>query len=479
MWRNLVVQGLAVLGLMFLTAPALPQAEPTSSDVEAFLDDAMPAASAPGLAWAIIEAGDIRSGARGELVAGSGRRVTEDTPFPLGSISKSFTALAIMQQVEAGQVELDRPIAAYLDAFDGQPGAAITIRQLLSHTSGYSTLQGNQSHADQPGQVRSLADGARQLAMTTPAGEAGVDWQYSNANYLILGALIETVSGLGFGDYIETRILDPLGMDDSFVGGSDRGVGEAVAIGHTPWFGGRRPVAASDDPMARAMAPAGGIVGSAVDVTRYLAMMMNGEDDLISADHKAMMVQPASAASPFYGFGWFLDAGADTAYHTGLVPGVATVAVLSRSEQRGGVALVNANSGMGFGVTGEILAGLSAYALGNTPASGGSHLGAQSFYLMLAGTPLLFLAGIVMVWIRRAGLRAKSGPVGLFSLWFPLVSTLAMAWAFLDLTPRLFGTPLMTLSLYQPDMVVLLIASSVIGVSFAVFRLGVAYTGRS
>jgi hypothetical protein len=74
MWRYLVVQGLAVLGLMFLTAPALPQAEPTSSDVEAFLDDAMPAASAPGLAWAIIEAGDIRSGVRGELVAGSRAR---------------------------------------------------------------------------------------------------------------------------------------------------------------------------------------------------------------------------------------------------------------------------------------------------------------------------------------------------------------------------------------------------------------------
>ena len=469
MWRYL-----AILGMLVLTGAALSQDDPQSRAVEAFLDRAVPEAAAPGLAYALVDNGDLRLGARGELVAGSGRPVTDDTPFPLGSISKSFTALAIMQQVEAGRVELDRGIGDYLDVFDGQPGGGITIRELLSHTSGYSTLQGNRSHTDRTGAADALANRVRQLAMTAPASEAGSRWQYSNANYLILGALVETVSGLEFGDYVETRILEPLGMDDSFV--ADGETHAAMAIGHTPWFGGRRPV--SDRRTVRGMAPAGGVMASAADVARYLAMMMNGQDDLITADHKALMVRPASAASPHYGLGWFLDAEADAAYHTGLTPGVETIAVLSRSEPRGGVVLVNANSGMGFGVTGDILSGVAALALGDTPQNGGNHLGAKSLYVMLLMLPVLFLAGIATAWVRRAGLRAKSGASGLFSLFFPLVATLAMAWTLLHLVPRLFGVPLTTLSLYQPDMATLLVASSVCGVAFAVFRLGVAYSGR-
>ncbi|WP_304073237.1 serine hydrolase domain-containing protein [Maricaulis maris] len=470
MWRFLVL-----LLLWLLTAPALPQADPQSAAVEAFLDEAMPAASAPGLAWAILADGDLLVGSRGERVAGSGLAVTDDTPFALGSISKSFTALAIMQQVEAGQLDLDRGVAAYLDGFAGQPGAAITIRQLLSHTSGWSTLQGNSFQTGQAGQDNTLAGHVRQLALTPPARDPGTAWQYSNANYLILGAVIETVSGREFDAYIETEILAPLGMDHSSVGGG--AAGESMAVGHQPWFGGRRPVP-DQGGASGGMAAAGGIVASAADMALYLAMMSNGEDDLITADHKAMMMRPASAASPHYGFGWFIDAEADAVYHTGLTPGVETLAILSRSEQRGGVVLVNANSGMGFGVTGDILVGMSAFALGGTPQGSGPHFGTQSLYVMVLVLPVLFVAGIILAWRGRSGLRAKSGIAGWFSLGFPVLSTLAMAWVFVDLMPKLFGAPLATFYLYQPDMTILLVASSVTGVGFALFRLVLALGGR-
>ncbi|WP_297735722.1 serine hydrolase [uncultured Maricaulis sp.] len=473
MWRYL-----ALILILALPAPAVSQEVPQPAEVERYLDDAMPAASAPGLAWALLENGQVRSGVRGERIAGSGQPVTDDTAFPLGSLSKSFTALAIMQQVEAGRLELDGGLADYLDVFEGQPGAVITIRQLLSHTSGYSTLQGNATGPGPDDEADTLAARVRQLARTAPAREAGTSWQYSNANYLILGALIETFSGLEYANYVETRILDPLGMDDSFVGGSDRGANAVVASGHTPWFGGRRALVAADQPTGDPMAPAGGIMGSAADVARYLAMMMNGEDDLITAEHKAMMLQPASALSPHYGLGWSLDVNSDVAFHTGLVPGAEAIAVLSPSQQRGGVVLVNANSGMGFGVTGDILAGMSALSLGEEPRAGGGHLGTQSLYLMPLVLLLFFLAGSVTAWLRRDGLRAKSGASGAFSLYFPVLATGVMAWVFLDLMPKLFGAPLMTFKLYQPDMVILLVASSVTGVSFAVFRLAVAYTGR-
>jgi len=473
MQRYLVRLLFSLLVMSGLTMPALAQADTQSLAIDAYLDEAMPAASAPGLAWAILDNGDLRVGSRGERIAGSGLPVSSDTPFALGSVSKSFTALAIMQLLEAGEVDLDNAVADYLEGFAGQPGGAVTIRQLLSHTSGWSTVQGNSFQTGRADQDNTLAGNVSQLAETSPAREAGTAWQYSNANYLILGAVIEAVSERDFAAYVETEILAPLGMDDSSVGG--RAAGDAMAIGHTPWFGARRPVPVQGG-ASGGMAPAGGIVASAADMALYLAMMTNGEDDLITADHKAMMTRPASAASPFYGFGWFIDA--DAAYHTGLTPGVETLAILSRSQQRGGVVLVNANSGMGFGVTGDILAGMSAFALGETPESAGPHLGTQSLYVMVLVLPVLFVAGIVLAWMKRAGLRAKSGIAGWFSLVFPVFSTLAMAWVFVDLMPKLFGAPLATFYLYQPDMTILLVASAVTGVGFSVFRLALALSGR-
>jgi CubicO group peptidase (beta-lactamase class C family) len=466
---------IAILLALTLTAHVDAQTGEPPQSIEAFIDQVLPASRAPGLAYAIMEEGVVRAGARGEMLLGGGRPVAEDTAFSLGSISKSFTAMAVLQLVEAGQVGLDVEISAYLDEFEGRPGGAVTIRQLLSHTSGYSTLQGNQSHTDQTGRDDELADRVRGLAAAVPAFEAGRQWRYSNANYLVLGRLIEVVSGRDFAGYVQAEILEPAGMTNSFVAGG--GTHESIATGHTPWFTGRRPV--PEGPASNVMAPAGGVIGTAADVVRYLAIMANGEDDLISAANKAMMLQSASEASPFYGLGWFIDEANDVAYHTGLSPGVETIAALSRSEPKGVVVLINANSGMGFGVTGDLLAGVSALALGQTYEAGGGHLGPQLLYLMLLVTPVGFLAGIIVAGILRAGLRAKSGLSGLLSLWFPLLATLAMSWIFLVLMPSLFGVPLATLYLYQPDMAILLVAGSATGVTLAVFRLGLFYLGRS
>ena len=442
--------------------------------LEDFIDQALPASAAPGLAWAMIDTGEIQSGARGERLAGSGQTLTPDTPFLLGSISKSFTALAVMQLVEAGDVSLDAPIADYLESFAGQAGAPITIRQLLSHTSGYSTLQGNTFQTGQTQADNTLTGRVRQLALATPTASAGSRWQYSNANYLILGALIETVSGDDYAGYVETHILEPAGMADSFVADDRRH--DDVAVGHLPWFGTKRPLTGRSLPASGA--PAGGIVASAADVARYLGFMTNGQDDLISADSKALMLRPAGPASPHYGFGWFIDEAADTAYHTGVTPGVETIAALSRSEPRAVVVLVNAGSGMGFGETADLLSGTATLGLGQAYESAGGLIWRQALFVPLVILPFIFVAGIIAsVWLR-SGLPAKSGLTGLFSLWFPLLAITVMAWTFIYLIPRLFGVTLSTLGLYQPDLVLVLIASAVTGLLWALLRLAIAYSPR-
>ena len=443
------------------------------SEIIDFVDQAMPVSGAPGLAYAVIDNGVVCAGARGEVLSGSGQLVTPETPFQLGSISKSFTALAVAQLMEAGSIELDTAISEYLDVFEGQAGGTITIRQLLSHTSGYSTLQGNLFQAQQNDENRGLSDNVRELAHTVPAHAADSQWQYSNANYLILGALIEEISGRGFTNYIETEILEPAGMEDSFV--SDGGTYDFMAIGHLPWFGTKRALEGRS--FARGGAPAGGIIASANDVARYLAILMNGEDDLISAESKALMLQPASPTSPFYGFGWSLDVDGGTAFHTGVSPGVETIAALSISEHRGVVVLINSGSGIGFGENTELLSGIATLGLGQIYEGGGSRLQQKALFVSLVIMPFVFLGSMIGAWRLRRGLRAKSGLTGMFSLWFPLLATLAMAWCFIFLIPQLFGVSLATLNLYAPDLVITLIAGSATGVMWSVFRLLVFYRG--
>jgi CubicO group peptidase (beta-lactamase class C family) len=296
---------------------ALPARVPDGS-IEDFIDREMPASGVPGLAYAVVADGVIMTvGARGVVRIGGDRAVTTDTAFLTGSISKSFTALAVMQLVEAGKIGLDTAVSRYLDGFSGQPARVITIRQLLSHTSGFSTLQGNASQTHATGEKDELARRIDLLAEVSPAYEAGQRWEYSNTNYEILGRLIEVVSRQEFQTYIASNILGPIGMEHSFV--ADGGIHDSMATGHRPWFGTKLPL--TDNTTNRGTAPQGGIIASATDLARYMRTMMNGEDDVLSAKGKALMMLPAGDASPFYGFGWFVHSSNGSVWHSGTSPG--------------------------------------------------------------------------------------------------------------------------------------------------------------
>ncbi len=379
-----------------------------------------------------------------------------------------------MQLVEAGEVELDAEVARYLDGFSGRPAGSMTIRQLLSHTSGFSTLQGNAAPTDATGGPDELARRVDRLAGMDPAHRPEERWEYSNANYEVLGRVVEVVSGRDYQSYVTANILEPVGMTHSFV--SDGAVHEGMATGHRPWFVTKRPL--TDTATSRGMAPAGGIVASAADLGRYLAMMMNGADDVISADGKALMMRPAGAASPFYGLGWFVDSENDSVWHSGSTPGFESLATMIPAQNRGVVVLVNGGSGVGFGETAQLRNAVTAAALGLDYAGEGSRWGQKALFLGLVLLPFLYLLSMVWAWRHRRDIRAKTGGFGRFSLWFPLLTTGVAAWVVLGLVPDLLGAPIGTLWLFQPDLGLALIATAVLGVVWAGFRLAVAYTGR-
>ena len=448
--------------------------EPHSLDE--FVTSELEAAGLPGMAYAIVDNGISVSGAHGEVDIRTGEAVTPDTPFQLASISKSFTAVAILQLVESERVELDGELSLYLDVFEGRPGGAITLRQLLSHTSGYSTLQGNETDLENPGSEDALTRQAALIASWAPAYPPVSRWDYSNANYVLLGAVIEAVSELKYDQYVESRILQPVGMKNSFVG--DGGTYDNVAIGHKPWFGRKRPTKDSQTRTARASAPGGGVIASANDLALYLETLLNGEDDIISAESKKLMMQPASDQAPYYGLGWMLNPQDGTVYHTGTNPGVETIAIMVPADRKGVVVLVNAGSGLGFGETGDLINGVSAHALGWDFVRDQSSWGRKSLFLTFALLPFLFGFGAIQAWLQRKGLRAKSGPFGLFSLWFPLIMTVALAWISVSLIPNLFGVSLSTLGVFSPDLAIALLSTGLMGIVWAVLRLCVYYSAK-
>ena len=466
------------LGAIFLapglSAPA--HARAPGAAIADVIDSEMPASGVPGLAYAVVTDGEITSvGARGVLRSGDDRKVTPDTAFVTGSISKGFTALGVMQLVEAGEVDLDTEVGHYLDGLAGRAAGAITIRQLLSHTSGFSTLQGNASHADTTGGEDELARRVDALAEVTPAYAPDERWEYSNTNYEILGRLIEVVSGQEYQAYVASNILEPVGMEHSFV--ADGEIHESMATGHTPWFGTKRPL--PENSTERGTAPQGGIVASAGDLARYLQTMMNGEDDVLSAKGKSLMMRPASGVSPYYGFGWFVDPDHGSVWHSGSSPGFETLATMVPAEGNGVVVLVNGGSGVGFGETAQLRNGLTAAALGLDYDGEGSRIFQKALFVALVLLPMIYLVSMVWAWRHRSQIRAKSGAVGLFSLWFPLLTTVVAAWVALFLVPSSNGAPIGTIRLFQPDLGLALIGTAVSGVLWAVFRLGVAYAGRS
>lgn len=206
--------------------------------VDAYLAQARNELGIPGLAFVAVQDGKvIRQTAIG-VADGTGRPISPQTPFLLASVSKAFTATAVMQLVDAGQVGLDDPVQRHLPWFtvaDTDAGGRITIRQLLNQTSGLSTASGLTYHDSDDQDAAALERGVRNLAFASLLAAPGDAYTYSNANYDVLGAVVQAVSGQQFAEYLEEHIYAPLAMEHSH---ATRAAAEAdgVAAGFYPWF---------------------------------------------------------------------------------------------------------------------------------------------------------------------------------------------------------------------------------------------------
>jgi len=438
------------------------------SRLDAFIGFEAERAGVPGVAYASVKDGEIAEvGGWGATLKHGKRRVSGRTPFVVGSLSKSFTAIAVMQLKEAGRLDLDLPISSYLETYRDTPAGEATIRQLLSHTSGYSTWQGNRRQTDLSIDQLALARRVEELAAIAPAEAPGSVWAYSNANYQILGRLIEVLSGVDFDIYISRNILEPAMMTDSYIG-DWRSHAEA-AVGHRPWLWEKRRYDGLG--IGRGSLPQGGVVASARDMARYLAMMMNGKDDIITAASKAEMLRPASRVSQGYGLGWEINTRQQVVFHSGASPGFESLATMRPTDLSAFVILTNGGSGFGFGETSYLRRGATALAMG-TNEGHGSTAERKIAFILLAIFPVIASFGIARSWIVRRRSNAVRSTADLVRGGFLLVLALGLAFALIFVVPGLFGVDIFTVVLFQPGLGLLLLATSVFALAWAGLQLG-------
>ena len=304
---------MVILTLAALLAPMGAAAHPPPSTsnvaaIDAYIETQSRRHRIQGLAVAITH-GDEIIHVRGYGAAGEGRPIRADTPFYIGSVTKSFTALAVMQLVEAGKIDLDQPVKDYLPWFkvaDPDATARITVRHLLNQTSGLSRTSG----IDAPDKAdASMEDAVRALSSAQPTAAAGTEFHYSNQNYTTLGLLIEAVSELTYGEYLAAHVFDPLEMARSF---TSRTEAEAAGLaqGYNVLFGFPVP---REQPHLTYDLPAGFIVSTAEDMAHYLIAQLNegryGDQRLISPDGLAQMHTAPSGIDGSYGMGWEVQEG--------------------------------------------------------------------------------------------------------------------------------------------------------------------------
>lgn len=239
-------------------------------------------------------------------------RATPETIYSICSISKQFTALAIMQLRDAGKLNLNDPVAKYLPWFapkmvspDDPPP---TIRDLLRHSSGLPCEPDRTIWSDPELLCPSRDELIKRVASLKMSYSTNTEFNYSNLGYTLLGEIVSVVSGAEYVDYVRKNILEPLGMEKTTPYMPEELRGSEMAIGYGPWprHGSRVEIPDSD---WRSMIPAGGYASTVEDLAKFAMWqfrVLEGKDEAVLSRETLSEMQDTAWANPPWGLGFTL-----------------------------------------------------------------------------------------------------------------------------------------------------------------------------
>jgi CubicO group peptidase (beta-lactamase class C family) len=294
---------------------------PELAEVDRFLERHLEEVPIPGFSVVIVQDGrTVFQRGYGVEVAGGNAPMTERSSVGIGSLTKSFTAVAVMQLVERGLVELDEPVVTYVPWFRtaDRRGREITVRMLLHNTSGLPSQDRWLYGRDRS--EAAIEAGIRALSSVALVRSPGQSFEYSNENWNLLGLVVSQVSDMPYSTYLQERILRPLEMNRST---TSRTLFEPIGVLHGHFTGPAEVRPASPRFIAEALPAGSELRVSAEDMGHYLLMLLNGgvyggtrilEEESVELlwkpgiEFRAHMPEIGATGEPAgYGMGWVVS----------------------------------------------------------------------------------------------------------------------------------------------------------------------------
>jgi CubicO group peptidase (beta-lactamase class C family) len=328
-----------------------------------FASQLMEKKGVPGAVVGVLHAGELRTAGLGVTNADHPLPVTDETLFQVGSITKTFTTTALMRLVERSQVELDATVRTYLPHFrvaDEAASSGATVRHLVTHMSGWYGDFFHDAGPDDEALARYVAAMA-DLEQVAPLGSV---WSYNNSGFSVAGRIIEVVTGQTYEAALKELVLEPLGLEHTFLDPGDV-MTFRFAVGHDAGDEGAkvlRPWA-----LPRALRPAGGITCRVTDLLSYGRFHLgdgttkNGSR-LLTPESMSRMQTPQATIwkDETIGLGWALNIvdGARRVGHGGGTKGQVSLLTLLPEHSLAVAVLTNANQGGSVtdGITDWVLA---------------------------------------------------------------------------------------------------------------------------
>lgn len=254
----------------------------------------------------LIMQGEERSLARtwGLVDRAQNAPISFDTPMFLASAGKMFTAVSVLQLVDAGKIDLDAPIGRYLTDYPNAEMARVTVRQLLQHRGGTGDLGilGRNDGANRA-RVRTIDQIIALNGNRPPAFPPGSKAEYSNYGFVLLGAIVERTSGRSYYEYVADNIFKPAGMSNA--GYPDLDHLQGVSTGFTTFYDEEPKLVSNRQALPWRGNPAGGGVASANDMLKFFMSLKSGK--LLSS--RMFKLATTTQDTPWYGMGFVVNSG--------------------------------------------------------------------------------------------------------------------------------------------------------------------------